>query len=499
MLQSWYQYVVSSSTGPSCLEVTMFTVPCRLLLGMSEGHKVHCTMASPPLSQCSLYYGDTSSACLKVTMFTVLWRHLLDMSEGHNVHCTMAIPPRCKKCLKHLLSFKSYMFKGQQVPISITYPPCVVASSTDKTCFKSCFKINLFGGTWVTFSPAVAEETAEEIITVAYDSGINLFDLSEAYSGGRAEVQLGKILKKKNWRRTSYTVITKVYWNSKPSERGEERGLSRKHIIESVKHSLERLQLDYIDVIIIHRADEMCPMEEVVRAASYCIEQGWCMYWGTSRWSPVEIMEAWSNCRQFNCITPIVEQSEYHLFCRGKTELYLPEMYNKIGVGTMAWSPLALGLITTKVDDGMPVFTRQSFKKKYCATVSWNEDERQASQASGHGKDQGYTWLKDKAGGEDARKQQHRLRQLAQLADSLNCTLTQLSVAWSLKNENLHCVLIGAATVDQLLENINALQVIPRLKPEHIAELEQILDNKPTRPPMVSTLAKRGLIPLNLQ
>nr|XP_045605265.1 voltage-gated potassium channel subunit beta-2-like isoform X4 [Procambarus clarkii] len=350
---------------------------------------------------------------------------------------------------------------------------------------KSGLRVSQLGlGTWVTFSPQVTEETAEEIITVAYDAGINLFDLSEAYSGGRAEVQLGNILKKKGWRRTSYHVITKVYWNSK----GDERGLSRKHIVESVKTSLERLQLDYIDVIIIHRADDMCPMEEVVRATSHCIDQGWCMYWGTSRWSAVEIMEAWTNCRQFNCITPIAEQSEYHLFCRGKTELYLPEMYNKIGVGTMAWSPLAIGLISSKMDDGMPVFTRQSFKKKYTSSISWNEDE---TQAAGNVKDQGYTWLKDKAGSDDGRKQQARLRDLAQLAERLGCTLTQLSVAWSLKNDNLHCVLIGAATVDQLLENINSLQVVPKLKPEHLAELERILDNKPVRPPMVSTLAQR--------
>ncbi|XP_066944703.1 voltage-gated potassium channel subunit beta-2 isoform X3 [Macrobrachium rosenbergii] len=327
---------------------------------------------------------------------------------------------------------------------------------------KSGLRVSQLGlGTWVTFSPQVSEDTAEEIISVAYEAGINLFDLSEAYSGGRAEIQLGNILKKKNWRRTSYHVITKVYWNSK----GDERGLSRKHIIESVKMSLERLQLDYVDVIIIHRADDMCPMEEVVRAASHCIEQGWCMYWGTSRWSAVEIMEAWTNCRQFNCITPIVEQSEYHLFCRGKTELYLPEMYNKIGVGTMAWSPLAIGLISSKMDEGMPVFTRQSFK--------------------------GYTWLKDKAGTEEGRKQQTRLRELAQLSERLGCTLTQLSVAWSMKNDNLHCVLIGAATVDQLLENINSLQVVPKLKPEHMSELERILDNKPVRPPMISTLAQR--------
>lgn len=115
--------------------------------------------------------------------------------------------------------------------------------------------------------------------------------------------------------------------------RSEERGLSRKHIIESVKASLSRLQLSYIDVVIVHKADPMCPMEEVVRAMHYVISQGWVMYWGTARWSPVEIMEAYTNCRQFNCVTPIVEQTEYHMFCREKTELYMPELYNKIGVG----------------------------------------------------------------------------------------------------------------------------------------------------------------------
>ncbi|KAK8375169.1 hypothetical protein O3P69_019924 [Scylla paramamosain] len=328
---------------------------------------------------------------------------------------------------------------------------------------KSGLRVSQLGlGAWVTFNPQVSDEVAEEVVTVAYDCGINVFDLSESYSGGRAEVQLGAILKKKGWRRSSYHVLTKVYWNSK----GDEKGLSRKHIIESIKASLDRLGLEYIDVMVIHRADDMCPMEEVVRACHYCIEQGMAMYWGTSRWTAVEIMEAWTNCRQFNCTTPIVEQSEYHLFCRGKTELYLPEMYNKIGVGTMAWSPLAIGLISSKVDDGTPVFTRQSFK--------------------------GYTWLKDKGGAEEQRKQQARLRELCALAEELGCTLTQLSVAWSLKNENLHCVLIGAASVDQLLENLHSLQgVASRLRPEHLTEVERILDNKPVRPPMVSTLAQR--------
>ncbi|XP_018012713.1 voltage-gated potassium channel subunit beta-2 isoform X2 [Hyalella azteca] len=329
---------------------------------------------------------------------------------------------------------------------------------------KSGLRVSQLGlGAWITFSPGVPEETADGVVTAAYDAGINFFDLSEAYSSGRAEVQFGNLLKRKNWRRNSYHVMTKVYWNAK----GDERGLSRKHIVESVKGSLERLQLEYVDVVIIHRADDMCPMEEVVRAMSFCIDQGWVMYWGTARWSPVEIMEAWTNCRQFNCPTPIVEQSEYHMFCRGKTELYLPEMFNKIGVGTMAWSPLTLGLISEKMDNGVPVFTRQSFKH-------------------------GYTWLKDKSSsGDDARRHQSRLRELGSLAERLGCTISQLSVAWTLKNENLHCALVGGASVNQLLENIAALQVVPKLTSEVLGELERILDNKPVRPVRVSTLAAR--------
>uniref|UniRef100_T1GRL3 NADP-dependent oxidoreductase domain-containing protein n=1 Tax=Megaselia scalaris TaxID=36166 RepID=T1GRL3_MEGSC len=167
----------------------------------------------------------------------------------------------------------------------------------------------------------------------------------------------------------SYVITTKIYWSTK----SEERGLSRKHIIECVKASLQRLQLCYIDIVIIHKADAMCPMEEVVRAMNYVIQQGWAMYWGTARWTSVEIMEAYSNCRQFNCITPICEQSEYHMFCREKVELYLPEMYNKIGVGLMAWGPLSMALSDTQNNEKI-LFPKGSFKTK-SHSYSWTEDD----------------------------------------------------------------------------------------------------------------------------
>ncbi|XP_026301969.1 voltage-gated potassium channel subunit beta-3 isoform X5 [Apis mellifera] len=227
---------------------------------------------------------------------------------------------------------------------------------------KSGLRVSNVGlGTWTTFGMGGCsnEETAEAVVALAYESGINVFDLSEAHSGHRAEIQFGRILLRRAWNRSSYVVTTKIYWNTK----AEGRGLSRKHIIESVQASLVRLQLSYIDIVMIHKVDPMCPMEEIVRAMNYVISKGWVMYWGTSRWTPVEIMEAYTNCRQFNCVTPIVEQAEYHLFYREKPELYMPELYNKIGVGLMAWSTVTIGMVSSKPEDcGVSFFSRSSYK-----------------------------------------------------------------------------------------------------------------------------------------
>ncbi|XP_066258770.1 voltage-gated potassium channel subunit beta-2 [Euwallacea similis] len=349
---------------------------------------------------------------------------------------------------------------------------------------KSGLRVSNIGlGTWPTFSPNVTEEQAEQIIVLAVESGINVFDLSEAHSGTRAEVELGRILSRRGWKRTTFIVTTKIYW----STRSEERGLSRKHIIESVRASLSRLQLTYIDVVILHKTDPMCPMEEVVRAMNYVINQGWAMYWGTARWSPVEIMEAYTNCRQFNCVTPIMEQAEYHMFCREKTELYMPELYNKIGVGLMAWSPISMGLSQGKDDGNIQLFSRASFRNKY-SSFSWTEDE---TVASGTVNKDGYGWMKDRPQPEENRKYSERVRELSSLAERLGCTLTQLTVAWTLKNESVQCLLLGASNVEQLYESIQALQLIPKLNANIVQDIEKILENKPSRPPMVSTLALR--------
>ncbi|CAG0890362.1 unnamed protein product [Cyprideis torosa] len=311
---------------------------------------------------------------------------------------------------------------------------------------KSGLKVSRLGlATWATFSPSVSEEQAEAVVTLAYEAGINLFDTSEVYSGGLAEYALGTILKRKGWKRSTYHVATKIFWGR--AMESELRGLSRKGIIESLRSSLERLQLEYVDIVILHRADPKCPMEEIVRAMNYCIQQGWAMYWGTSRWTPVEIMEAYTNCRTFNCVTPIVEQMEYHFFCREKTELHSAELYNKIGVGCMTWSPLGAGLILGNCEPGMPRFARASFRS-----------------------------LRDKQG------------ELLDVAQRLGCTLSQLTLAWSLKNDHVQCVLLGATSAEQFIENLASLCVLPKLVPAVMGELEKIIGNKPVRPPMVSTL-----------
>ncbi|XP_053319137.1 voltage-gated potassium channel subunit beta-3 [Spea bombifrons] len=317
---------------------------------------------------------------------------------------------------------------------------------------KSGLRVSCLGlGTWVTFGSQITDEVAENLMNVAYEHGVNLFDTAEVYAAGRAERTLGNILKKKEWRRSSYVVTTKIYWGGQAET---ERGLSRKHIIEGLRGSLERLQLDYVDIVFANRMDANSPMEEIVRAMTFVINQGMAMYWGTSRWSAMEIMEAYSVARQFNLIPPVCEQAEYHLFQREKVETQLPELYHKIGVGSMTWSPLACGLITGKYAESVPEKSRASFK--------------------------GYKWLKEKAASAEGKKQHSKVKELHPIAERLNCTVTQLAIAWCLRSEGVSSVLLGVSNCDQLLENLGSIQVLSQLTPQIVAEIDQILGNKPS-------------------
>uniref|UniRef100_A0A8D2MY53 Voltage-gated potassium channel subunit beta-1 n=1 Tax=Zonotrichia albicollis TaxID=44394 RepID=A0A8D2MY53_ZONAL len=234
--------------------------------------------------------------------------------------------------------------------------------------------------------------------------------------------------------RSSLVITTKLYWGG-------------------LKASLQRLQLEYVDVVFANRPDNNTPMEEIVRAMTHVINQGMAMYWGTSRWSAMEIMEAYSVARQFNMIPPVCEQAEYHLFQREKVEVQLPELYHKIGVGAMTWSPLACGIISGKYGNGVPESSRASLK---C-----------------------YQWLKEKIISEEGRKQQGKLKDLSPIAERLGCTLPQLAVAWCLRNEGVSSVLLGSSNPEQLIENLGAIQVLPKMTSHIVNEIDNILGNKP--------------------
>uniref|UniRef100_A0A8C6L0M8 Voltage-gated potassium channel subunit beta-1 n=1 Tax=Nothobranchius furzeri TaxID=105023 RepID=A0A8C6L0M8_NOTFU len=300
---------------------------------------------------------------------------------------------------------------------------------------KSGLRVSCLGlGTWVTFGSQISDEMAENLMTIAYENGVNLFDTAEVYASGRAEITLGNVIKKKGWRRSSFVITTKIYWGGQAET---ERGLSRKHIIEGNALCLNKNH----------------PISEIVRAMTFVINQGMAMYWGTSRWSAMEIMEAYSVARQFNLIPPVCEQAEYHYFQRDKVEVQLPELYHKIGVGAMTWSPLACGLITGKYSDGVPECSRAAMK--------------------------GYQWLKERVNSEEGRRQLAKIKELHLLADRLGCTAAQLAIAWCLRSEGVSSVLLGVSTADQLIENLGALQILSQMNPQTITEIDALLGNKP--------------------
>uniref|UniRef100_A0A671KJV7 Voltage-gated potassium channel subunit beta-1 n=1 Tax=Sinocyclocheilus anshuiensis TaxID=1608454 RepID=A0A671KJV7_9TELE len=299
---------------------------------------------------------------------------------------------------------------------------------------KSGLRVSCLGlGEYYIISEKIFPYVAEQLMTIAYESGVNLFDTAEVYAAGKAEVILGNIIKKKGWRRSSLVITTKLYWG--------------------LKGSLQRMQLEYVDVVFANRPDSNTPMEEIVRAMTYVINQGMSMYWGTSRWTAMEIMEAYSVARQFNLIPPVCEQAEYHLFQREKVEVQLPELYHKIGVGAMTWSPLACGIITGKYENGIPESSRAAMKS--------------------------YQWLKDKIVSEDGRKQQAKLKELSHIAEKLGCTLPQLAVAWCLRNEGVSSVLLGTSNAEQLTENLGAIQFLPKMTSHVVSDIDHILGNRP--------------------
>jgi voltage-dependent potassium channel beta subunit len=311
-------------------------------------------------------------------------------------------------------------------------------------------------GSWVTFGKRVDEEVSEACMIAAYESGVNFFDNAEVYAAGQSELVMGRILKKLGWSRDSYIVSSKVYWGSKREPAPTQRGLSRKHVVEACHQALERLQLEYLDLYFCHRPDRDAPIEETVWAMHTLIQQGKVLYWGTSEWSAQQIMEAYGIARQFNLVPPTMEQPQYHMFHRERVEVEYARLYDEIGMGSTIWSPLASGLLTGKYNDGIPQDSRANLE--------------------------GFDWLKRRFTSEEARLQIKGIRKLAEIAERLGTNMPRLAIAWCLKNPNVSSVITGASRLEQVEDNMQALDVVEMLDADVMAEIESILDNKPTQP-----------------
>ena len=309
-------------------------------------------------------------------------------------------------------------------------------------------------GSWVSFSKQINDKTAEELMSIAYEHGVNFFDNAEIYSLGESEKLMGRVLKKKKWDRSSYLVSSKVFWGWRGKEnKPNQTGLSRKHVIEACDEALQRLQVDYLDLYYCHRPDKNTPIEETVLAMNHLIQQGKVLYWGTSEWSGVEIMEAHRVAEKYRLIAPTMEQPQYNLFERNKLDKEYLDVFRTVGMGTTIWSPLASGLLSGKYNDGVPKNSRFAL--------------------------QGFDWLKDRWMLEDNLK---KVKKLSELANKLGISTAVLSIAWVLKNPNVSSAILGATKKQQLIENLKALDAIPKLDSEVLEKIEAIMKNKPALP-----------------
>ncbi|MEZ4721665.1 MAG: aldo/keto reductase [Flavobacteriales bacterium] len=305
-------------------------------------------------------------------------------------------------------------------------------------------------GSWVTFGNQVDKKIAQECMEYAYDNGVNFFDNAEVYAKGQSEIVMGEILKKANWNRDTFLVSSKVFWGG---ELPNQRGLSRKHIVEACHAALKRLQVDYLDMFFCHRPDKNTPMEETVWAMHHLIEQGKVLYWGTSEWSAQEVQEAIMVAKLNNLIPPSMEQPQYNMLVRQKVEVEFFKLFRDYGYGTTIWSPLASGVLTGKYNKGIPKGSRFTI------------DDLQ--------------WIKEKI---LTNQNIARVVKLEKLAGDLSITVSDLALAWCLKNPNVSTAITGATKLDHVKKNLKAIDALPKLTDEVMERIEVILDNKPKMP-----------------
>ena len=315
---------------------------------------------------------------------------------------------------------------------------------------KSGLKISeLSFGSWVTFNKQVDSGLAERMFGTCFDAGVNFFDNAEGYEAGESEIVMGKALSALNRPRDSYCVSSKVFFGSNKKPSPTQIGLSKKHVTEACHQALKRLQVDYLDLYFCHRADPDTPIGETVWAMHNLITQGKILYWGTSEWTAEEITEAYEFAEKNHLSPPTMEQPQYNLLDRKRFEIEYKPIFEKYGMGTTTWSPLASGALTGKYLEGIPEGSRASLD--------------------------GYEWLK-KSMVESERGQERmtKVASLAPIAEEMEVKLSNLAIAWCLLNENVSTVILGASKVEQLEENLKSIEVLPLLSQEVINKLSSI-------------------------
>lgn len=296
-------------------------------------------------------------------------------------------------------------------------------------------------GAWITMGGQIDEKISSELIHAAYDQGINFFDNADAYAGGQAEIVMGKAIK--DLPREALVLSSKVFWQTMPGPNG--RGLSRKHMTESLHASLKRMRLEYIDIYYCHRYDPDTPVEEVVFTMNKFIQQGKILYWGTSEWEASQIIHARGIARQFNLIPPVVEQPQYNMFHRKRVEEELTPVCREFGIGLTTWSPLYHGILTGKYNDGIPEGSRASLDNM--------------------------SWIRDRITEERIEK----VKLLTALANELEITTAQLAIAWLLRRKEVSAVITGATRLEQLDENLLAAEAQEKLTDDIQERIEMII------------------------
>jgi voltage-dependent potassium channel beta subunit len=293
-------------------------------------------------------------------------------------------------------------------------------------------------GSWITFGKQIGLNEVKTLMHAAFDRGVNFFDNAEAYAHGEAEILMGKAIK--DFHREDLVISTKIFWGGNGPN---DTGLSRKHLIEGTKNSLRRLQLEYVDLLFCHRPDPNTPIEETVLAMDYLVRSGYAFYWGTSEWSAQQIESAYQIAKQLNCIQPSMEQPRYNLFFRERLEKDYLHLFKKYDLGTTIWSPLASGILSGKYNQGIP------------------NDSRLAKEA----------WLVP----ENFMQLIEKTKHLSIIAQDLGCTLSQLAIAWCLKNSFVSSVITGATKMEQLTENLDAANIKQLLTPDMMKKIDAIV------------------------